>query len=131
MTSEGTPDHYEPKPHERVWYTHATTGDRGYAVRREGRDLVRRDRPGIDDVSDPRDWKRIVDETPTFSAIQIAQICFEADKKLCWALGQPDLAKREWLDLSEAARIKWLNEGPRTSKRAALYAVIRDHLRSV
>lgn len=131
MTDEGTPDEYEPKPHERVWYTHALTGDRGYAVRRLGKDLVRRDRPGIDDVSDPSNWKRLVDDVPRFSAIQIAQVCFEADKKLCWALGQPDLAKREWLDLKEPARIKWLNEGPRTAQRAGLYAVIRDYLKSL
>lgn len=109
----GTPDHYEPPLHERLWYRHKDTADRGYAVRREGKDGVRRDRPAVDDVSFTlSDWKREADEMPRFSSIQIAQICFEADKKLCWALGHPDLAKRDWKDMTERQRISWVKDGP-------------------
>lgn len=129
----GTPAHWEPPAHERIWYNHAQTGDRGYAVRRDGRDGVRYDRPAVDEVSfNLADWKRAVDDVPTFSAMQIAQVCFEADKKLCWALGQPDLAKREWVDMSEKLRVKWLKDGPPSGaiRRARLYAVIQRELKS-
>lgn len=108
---------YEPLLSERVYYRHTQTGDRGYAVRREGRDGIRKDRPMIDEVSfNLGDWKRELDNTDRFSDVQVAQICFEADKKLCWALGHPELAKREWRDMTEKQRVSWLKDGP--SKRS-------------
>jgi hypothetical protein len=127
-----TPDHYEPPLHERVYYRHFQTGDRGYAVRRLGKDAIRKDRPAIDDVSyNLGDWKREADEIPRFSPIQISQLCFEADKKLCWALGHPDLAKRDWRDMTEKQRLSWTKYGPLTRSpdfalRSGLRTLIQD-----
>lgn len=124
----GTPEHYEPKPHERVWYNHVMTGDRGYAVRRAGKDGIRYDRPAIDDVSYTlNDWKRLEEKADEFTALQIAMVCFEADRKLCWAMGQQDLAKREWLEMSEKLRMKWVTDGPPASakRRVQLYQAIK------
>lgn len=130
--TEGTPDHWEPPIHERIWYNHAQTGDRGYAVRRAGRDGIRYDRPAIDEVSYTlSDWKRLAEPGDEFTALQIGMVCFEADKKLCWAMGQQDLAKREWIDMSEKLRIRWMKDGPPASatRRARLYAAIQKAMR--
>lgn len=125
----------DPLEHERVWYRHKDTGDRGYAVVRGGNPAIRFDRGMTVDQSslEPGKWKLDTDKTPEFSAIQIAQICFEADKKLCWAMGLPELAKREWLDLSEKRRIAWVNKGPQVqdvgyARRARLYMAIQTEL---
>ena len=125
------PGDFEPLATERVWYRHAETGDRGYAVRRDGRDAIRKDRPAQDDYTfNIGDWKLEVDDKPRFSAVQIAMVQFEADKKLCWALGSPDLAKREWLDLTEKARLKWMKDGPAKSpERAKLFAAVAEAMR--
>lgn len=122
--------HYEPLPAERRWYRHSQTGDRGYYVRRESRDAIRYDRPATDDYSfDLANWKIEAEELPRFTIIQIAQVCFEADKKLCWAMGRPDLAKREWLDMTEKARKKWLDDGPTDAVRKAVYDAIQGALK--
>ena len=126
---------FDPLPADRVWFRHAQTGDRGYSVRRQGKDAVRYDRgPHIDQYSyNLSEWKPDDVVTPQFSAIQIAQVAFEADKKLCWALGLPELAKREWLDLSEKRRILWVNEGPQAkdacyARRARMWAAIQAEM---
>lgn len=125
------PAHYEPPIAKRVWFTHIVTGDRGYSVRRDGKDMIRYDRPMIDQVSDPRDWKPMADDVPDFSELQIALVAFEADKKLCWAMGRMDLAQRDWLNQSEAARRKWVADGPAggSARRVALHAAIRGALK--
>jgi hypothetical protein len=120
---------YEPTVAERRWYRHSETGDRGYYVRRESRDAIRYDRPATDDYSfDLAKWKIEAVDAPRFTIIQIAQVCFEADKKLCWAMGRQDLARREWLDMTEGARKKWLEDGPTDSTRKAVYEAIKRAL---
>lgn len=128
-----TPDHWEPAPHERIWYNHSQTGDRGYAVRRAGRDGIRYDRPAIDEVSFTLgDWQRLVEPSVEFTNLQIAMVCFEADKKLCWAMGEQDLAKREWVGMTEKARLRWTKDGPPASakKRVELYTAIQKVMRA-
>lgn len=124
--------YYEPTKAQRVYYRHNQTGDRGYLVRREGRDAIRRDRPNIDDYTfQLGDWNKEVVEAKRFTEVQIAIIQFEADKKLCWALGLPALGKREWIDLTEKARLDWMKEGPKTPERAGLYKLVGEYLRSL
>lgn len=128
-----TPDHWDPAPHERKYMRHKSTNDRGWCVRREGRDMVRYDRPAVDQVSPLGDWDPEPAALPKYSAVQIAQVCFEADKKLCWALGHVDLAKRDWADLAEKMRVKWITDGPLArspayAERMGLYKAIRAHL---
>lgn len=131
-TLEITPDHVEPTRVNRVYYRHSQTGDRGYKVIREGRVAIRRDRPNIDDYTfQIGDWNAEVVDAKRFTEAQIAAIQFEADKKLCWALGLPALGKREWIDLQEKARLDWMREGPKTPERAGLYKLVGEYLRSL
>jgi hypothetical protein len=124
-------DYFEPLIAERVWYQHTQTGDRGYLVRREGKDAIRKDRPSTDDYTfNVGEWKLAADATDKFSAVQIAQVQFEADKKLCWALGMPELAKRDWVNLTEKARLKWMKDGPAAPERAKMYAAVGESMRS-
>lgn len=108
-----TPDHYDPPDHERVFYRHTTTGDLGWMVRREGKDHIRLDRPSHEIVRlfKPADWIEEREHRP-LTRLQLTQIAFEADKKLCFFLGKHDLARREWLNLKDEDRIAWSQHGP-------------------
>jgi hypothetical protein len=128
-----TPPSWDPPIQSRVYYRHSQTSDLGWLVRRENKDAIKYDRPDVDQFSfNVNDWTVQTARTDKYSEVQIGQICFEADKKLCWALGFADLAKREWLDLTEKARVKWMKDGPaaKDTDRAALYAVIKAHLKA-
>ena len=130
--TEGTPDHWDPLPAGRVYMRHKQTSDRGWQVVREGREAIRYDRGEVDQyMFNIDEWQLESDQLPKYSDIQIAQVCLEADKKLCWALGQQDLAKRDWMAMTDRARIKWMQDGPPVSakERTALFTVVRDHLR--
>lgn len=109
----GSPD-YDPPEAKRDWYRHKQTSDRGWLVRRNFRDAIRYDRgPLVDQcVFNLTDWERIKEQLAPLSAHHIAQICFEADKAFCRALGHIDLAQRQWVDLSERVRVKWIEGGP-------------------
>lgn len=132
MTDVSTDIYFEPPKAQRVYFRHNMTGDRGYAVRREGKEAIRRDRPAIDDYTfQLSEWVKESPETKKFTDAQIAAVQFEADKKLCWALGLPALAKREWIDLPEKQRVDWLKDGPKTPERAGLYKLVGEYLRSL
>lgn len=127
---------WDPPEAARVYYRHKETSDRGYLVRREGRDAIRYDRgPGVDQhIFKLSDWNLESTATEKYSDMQIAQVCFEADKKLCWALGQLDLSKRDWLnDLTEKGRREWMMTGPPAKavnkERIGLYKAIQAELR--
>lgn len=123
---------WDPLPAGRVYMRHKQTSDRGWQVVREGREAVRYDRGEVDQyVFNLTDWQLEADDLPKYTDMQIAMVCFEADKKLCWALGMIDLSKREWLQMTEKARVNWMKDGPpKTAKeRVALFTVMRDHLR--
>lgn len=125
-------DSHEPLKSQRVYYRHNQTGDRGYIVKREGKDAIRRDRPNVDDYTfQLGDWVAEVADARKFTEIQIAAVQFEADKKLCWALGLPTLSRREWVDVPEKQRFDWMKEGPKTPERSGLYTLIGDYLRSL
>lgn len=126
---------WDPKPSERQYYRHRQTSDRGWLVRREGRPAIRYDRgPDLDmHVFNVGDWEPEREALPLLGPSQVSQICFEADKKLCWALGHHDLAKRDWLELTDKQRSKWMLEGPLKAspayaQRAGLYAAMRAQL---
>jgi hypothetical protein len=125
--------YFEPKEHERTWYRHATTGDRGYSCRRGGKECIRYDRPNIDHtvLHRPHDW--IPDNTPMkIPEAQLVQVAFDADRKLCLLLGRYDLAKREWIGLTDDQKIKWMRQGPQTPQvRRKMYLGIMDVLREM
>ncbi len=124
----------DPPPAKRVYYRHLETGDRGFLVERDGLPAIRWDRAMSSDTTHQLDrWKKEVDEAPLFSAHQIAMIAFDADKAVCRALGQVDIAKRLWVDLTEKQRRDWMTDGPkakvgpRRDVYEALVKVLRSH----
>lgn len=135
QAANADPGFFEPKPEERSWYRNKQTSDRGYLVKRDGKPAVRYDRPAIDQYTFNLDeWEPLREALPSLSAAHVAQVCFEADKKLCWALGHIDLAQRDWLDLHEKVRAKWIAEGPLKNspafkERKKLYDGIRELLK--
>lgn len=117
----------EPREHERVYYRHRMTGDLGYMVKENGKDAIRLDRPmeRLIRAFDVNNWLP-EKEARKMSLAQVAQICFEADRKLCFFLGEHELARREWVNLTDEQRIAWINRGPaRPEVRCDLYREMR------
>lgn len=124
--------HWEPPEHERVYYRHTQTGDLGYACQHDGKDCIRYDRPNQMHVVPHIEGKWDLEEQHTvIPDISLVKIAFEADKQLCLLMGHHDLAKREWISLSDEQRNKWRQVGPtRPTVRRRLYRVIMDVLRT-
>lgn len=122
----------DPAPADRVFYYHTRTGDRGYLVERDGKEFIRYDRPGEEILRKfgDRDWKIDKDYRPLTKG-NLAQIAFEADKKLCFFLGEHDHGKKEWLDLKDNERIDYVENGPTSSPeiRGELFDAIYDALK--
>lgn len=128
--SEPDPD-WEPEERERTWYRHARTADRGYLCRRNGRQMIRYDRPQDPhaiEAYNPSVWTIDREHRP-MTPLQCVQVAYAADQALCAVLGMHD-KKREWLALPERARIAWIKQGPKKPAiRAKLYASIRAELK--
>lgn len=93
----------------------------------EGRRMVRLDRgKNVEMVVPytPSQWEPA--ERPRLSPIQVAHVCYEADKALRRARGEYGLA--EWATMKEPEKISWLNP-PKDEQRAVLYAAIKESLR--
>lgn len=121
-------DDYDPPGHERVYYRHTITGDLGYLVRREGKDYIRLDRPA-QDISKPflaAEWIAEQEYRP-LSRMQLVQIAFEADKKLCILLGLHDEGRKQWLNLRDEERIAWAAGGPpaKGGRKAVFLALMK------
>lgn len=116
---------YEPQPNQRDWYSHTRTGDRGYLVRRDGVDYVKLDRPNEEILKRHNgEWHKDEEHRPMTTA-QIAQVAYEADRKLCFFLGKHERARKEWVSLSDKERIAWMREGPKEpGPREELYVAI-------
>lgn len=120
------PDDHDPEPRDRVWYEHRQTGDRGWMVRRDGKDWIRLDRgPRVERLQpvNPAAWRQVNDYRP-MTEHQLAQVAFEADRKLCFFLGQHERSRKEWESLSDKARIRYVKEGPGGDHRQVLYDAI-------
>lgn len=107
------PDEWDPEDDEKVWYRSTMTGDLGWMVRRDGKARIRLDRPQ-EDITRPfskTNWKEDSTHRP-MAAMQAIRVAFAADQQLCLALGLHDKARVEWESLSDAARDKWMKEGP-------------------
>lgn len=126
---------WDPKPDERIYYRSATTGDRGYIVRREGVDKIRLDR-AMQEIVRPFEasqWIVEHDYKP-FTLYQISNLAFEADKILCRMLTLQKESKRDWLLLPDKERIDWIENGPgpgnmRTELYLAIMGVLKEHAR--
>lgn len=119
---------WDPEPGEETWYRSVQTGDRGFLVKRAGRDWIRLDRPNDPTAQMPFDpLKWVVDkEDRPLSSLACAQVAQAADQVLCRALGLYDKAGKEWISLPEKIRLAWMREGPKKPAiRRKLYIQIR------
>ena len=123
------PDDWEPKPHERQWFRHMVTGDKGYLIRQNGKDMIRLDRPQETNpkVYRPTDWVAEHQDRP-LTMFHVAQICFAADKQFRFFTGEQRATKENWLDLNEEKRRLWMERGPLRTDRADLYRAIKKAL---
>lgn len=115
-------------PDRRVWYSHVKTGDLGWMVVQDGEKYIRLDRPNQEILKPfrPALWREERAYRP-LTRHQLAVIAFEADKKLCLALGLQDKARKDWLNLTADERIAWMDHGPtKPAERATLYKAIMD-----
>jgi hypothetical protein len=126
------PDNLEPENHQRVWYRHRRNGNRGYMVRRDGRECIKLDRPA-EDITKPYqqgEWIQEADRRPMTEAT-MAQVALAADRQLCLFLGEHELSRKDWHSMSDDERIGWMQEGPDDPEiRAVIYEVIMEVLRS-
>ncbi len=114
---------WDPEPGEREWYRDVISGQRGWRVIRNGQPRIRIDgyasinkegKTVAQDITkkfNPGEWVPDNEKRPMTRA-QIGQICFEADKKLCFFLGLKENSSKQWNDLHEEKRRDWIETGP-------------------
>lgn len=127
---------WDPSPAERTYYRSRKDGQRAYLVRRNGKDMLRLDRPMEEilhriDIENHPEWELDV-KIPPLSLHAIAAVAFAADRALCKATGvQLKAHQGEWLSMKEQDRIAWMNEGPKGGIREDLYDVIMGTLKAL
>jgi hypothetical protein len=129
------PPDWEPSFSERQYYRNRmNSGDFGWLVRSNGRDMIRLNRP--EENLRPyiaRDW--IPEREPAvLTLFQCAKVTFEADKAFCAGVGEVLLARRDWNLMTETARIAWMKKGPENATgkhadvRRKIYRTLMDLL---
>ena len=103
-------DHWDPKPDERKYYRNSVDGQRGWLVQRNGKDCIRVDRP-MEDLCVPMTGWREDRQAHAMSPHAAAKIAYIADQALCAATGEY-FPKKEWIDLSDKERIRFMKDGP-------------------
>ena len=115
----------DPAPDDRIYYRHVREGQRGFMVERDGKQLIKLDRPNEEILRPFREHEWMLDrEARPLNKHQIGKVSFEADKALCEALGEYDGSKRDWLSLTDEKRIRWIERGPPPGPRKELYNAI-------
>jgi hypothetical protein len=106
-------------------------GELGWLVRRDGKSMVRLDRPN-QEILKPYVASEWLPEVPMrpLARQQLARVAFEADRELCRGLGAFAHAMRTWQRLSELERKQWTERGPKekSGPRATLYKAIMGGL---
>lgn len=98
-------------------------------VRRNGKDCIKLDRASEELIRPMSlEWTPDLEHRP-LTRMQVAQVCFEADKRLSVFLGLPDNANKQWLGLRDETRISWIDAGPSDPIRQKVWAAIREALR--
>lgn len=122
----------DPVGSARVWYEHRDTGDFGYEVIRDGKAAIRYDRPNVNQYTyDLSKWAPRKQDLERYSDLTASQVAYAAFRQLMLADGRPELAKREWLDMTEKQRRRWVEDGPATEPAASLYKAIKETLRGI
>ena len=98
---------------DRIYYRNTTTGEKGWLVSRDGKQFMQLNRPAEEILLPyrPTEWVPERDSRP-LTRQQIAQVAFEADKKLCLFLGLHKESRRQWLSMTDEDRIEWCENGP-------------------
>ena len=123
----------DPTPDQRVYYRSAQDGQRAYVVQRNGKDVLKLDRP-MEEIIRKMDGSWVPDiQMHPLTAHAVAAVAFAADRALCKAQGvhlKPQ--ETEWLSMKEQDRIKWMETGPVTGDvRQDLYDAIMGTLQSL
>ncbi len=124
---------WDPAPDQKTFYRSNQDGQRGYLVKRAGKDMIRLDRP-MEEILHPVDGRWVADvQVHPLTAHAVAKVAFVADRALCEAMGTRLPAKDgDWLSQKEQARIKWMEEGPGTDDvREDLYDAIMSTLKGL
>ena len=129
--------YWDPKPTERIWFSHARTGDRAYLVKRQDKEMVKLDRPGTGQPEEmllrPLDssWKEDLEHRP-INMSQLARVAYAADQELCKAIGERTYLK-DWLSLRDEEMHRWMSGiGPgKPPARAELYKSIWGTLKEL
>lgn len=119
-------ENWDPEEDAREYYRHSQTGDRGWRVIRDGKAMIRLDRAAKETVLPlvQGQWDREEERRP-FTRQQVTLIAFEADRKLCQALGLYGLARLEWPSLTAQVKKAWIEQGPsKPAIRHELYEAI-------
>lgn len=104
--------HWEPKPSERTYYRSSADGQRAYIVRRNDEEVLRLDRPGEEIIRKLDSTWRPDAQTYLASPHQVAKVAFVADCALAAILGEHAASRREWINVKEQERIRFMKEGP-------------------
>lgn len=109
----------------RRYFRSVTTGDRAYLVEKDGKTCIQLDRPNEEIIRPFHESQWIEEKGDLPLAIgQVAQVAFEADRKLCQFLGLHDKSRKEWASLLDKQRIAWMKEGPAEPMRQRLWDAI-------
>jgi len=123
-------DDWDPKPDERTYYRSREDGQRGYLVRRDGKDMIRLDRPMqeiLEKLEGNPKWSLDAEVHP-LNPHQAAKVAYQADQALAHVLGDYS-NKQEWIDLSDKERIRFMKDGPKAKGfRAKFYAGVMELL---
>lgn len=78
-----------------------------------GKEVIRLDRGKSEELVPYRDniWQPVDSDRPV-TRQQVARIAFDADRQLCKQLALHGEARIEWASLTDAARIKFVKDGP-------------------
>jgi hypothetical protein len=112
------------------WYRNTSSGDAGRLVERDGKKYIKLDRPNEPEgfseyLFKPHEWK-LDNERRPMTAHQVAEIKWVAMCKLEHFLGNHQRAKKNWLNLSDAQRIKFMNVPPKSAVRRRLWEKIGE-----
>lgn len=120
------PANYDPPADQRELVRNGW-GELGWLVRRDGKSMVKLDRPNQDIVKPyvASEWLPEVPQRP-LARQQLARVAFEADRELCRSLGAFAHAMRTWQRLNEHERKEWTEKGPKEAAgpRVTLYKSI-------
>lgn len=110
-------DNWDPPEDRREWWRNIRDGQRGYKVRRNGVWRIRLDRPEQDINLPMTGYAWTVDhDLRPLNKHDVATVAFAADKRLCFVLGDHESSRREWHELTEQERIRFMQKGPEDTR---------------